>query len=80
MLKQIVGSLFIAAGLIGCNVGEGNLKDGYQFGDLTREAVRLQDEWCTNGDPVAKLLLLKIVKELNADDICEIDIIERLTE
>lgn len=58
------------------------LADGYQFGDLTREAVKLQADFCIKGDPIARFLLLRLLDstkfQIEGQGLCEIDIIATL--
>lgn len=61
--------------LAGCSTGY--MSDGYQFGDVTREALRLQLKYCHTGDLVAKAVLNRIAGETDMP-ICEIDFIELL--
>jgi hypothetical protein len=60
------------------------LADGYQIGDLAREALLLQDDVCRRSDPVSRVLLLRLLGdaglEHDGQNICEIDIIRLLLD
>lgn len=83
IVKQILLALFAAAILLGCNAEDSNLNDGYQVGDLTREAIRLQDKWCNQKDPIAKIVLTRALREsgitIEGADLCTVDIVELLS-
>lgn len=88
MFNNRLGIVVIAAMLIGgCSTmsDPGNaLSDGYQVGDLTREALRIQARFCVTGDPLERLILLEVFEKVGIDvdskSVCEIDIIEELSK
>jgi hypothetical protein len=67
MIKRIVMAVTFAATLAGCSMPR--MQDGYQLGDLSGSAVdgtvqvlTLQHRYCTESDPVARAVLLNLIR------------------
>lgn len=68
MIKRIVIATVLAATMAGCTSFP-RLQDGYQLGDLSGSAVNgtvqvltLQHRYCTESDPVARAVLLNLIR------------------
>lgn len=81
-LLLVLAAMLLAVSLTSCKDQASNLNDGYQFGDLTREAIRLQDKYCKGKDIIARIALVRMSKELgievDGENICDIDIVKLL--
>lgn len=82
MLKRFVLIGTIVGTLTACVPADSTLKDGYQFGDVTGEALRLQTKYCETKDELSKILLLKITAAaavtLHVGDICSTNLLSLL--
>ena len=89
MIKRIAIISAVAAIAAGCSSVD-RLQDGYQIGDLSGAAVdstvhvlTLQHRYCTESDPVARAVLLKLIRAAvpgyPADGLCT-DVLDAIGE
>jgi hypothetical protein len=77
-MKRLIALAMVAA-IAGCSTPR--LQDGYQVGDLagtavdgTLQVLTLQHRYCTESDPVARAILLRVIRTAvpgyPADGLC----------
>lgn len=76
-IKLMILSILMALSMFGCKNLE-SLDDGYQVGDLTKEAIKLQNDYCQNGDITARFLLRAMLDQAGVlpgeVDLCQVDL------
>jgi hypothetical protein len=70
-MRKSILALAIAAAIASSGCSAPRLQDGYQFGDLTGTALdttislsELQDDYCATADPVARSILLGLMRSV----------------
>ncbi|MBP0047663.1 hypothetical protein H9C73_02850 [Marinobacterium sp. AK62] len=68
-MNRLLIAAALAGALAGCENINTRMDDGYQFGDLTGtaldgtvHALTIQQQYCTESDPVARAVLLRLIR------------------
>lgn len=71
-MNKLISFILLACVLAGCSAPR--MQDGYQVGDLSGTAVdatvgvlTMQQRYCAESDPVARKLLLKVIRSAVPD-------------